>query len=52
MGMLGTAYLQGAGVVQDEIKGVSLIRAAAEKEDKYSIFNMALFYEQGQYGVE
>ena len=52
MGMLGTAYLQGAGVEQDNAKGVELIFMAADKGDKYSIFNTALFYERGQYGIE
>lgn len=52
MGMLGTAYLQGEGVEQDHVKGVELINKAADKGDRYSVFNMALFYEKGQYGVE
>ena len=52
MGMLGTAYLQGTGIEQDEAKGVDLIRRAAEAGDSYSVFNLALFYEMGQYGVD
>ena len=50
--MLGNAYLQGNDVEQDVDKGITLIRRAADGGDKIAMYNLALIYDTGLYGVE
>lgn len=52
IGMLGNAYLQGNDVEQDVDKGITLIRRAADGGDKIAMYNLALIYDTGLYGVE
>jgi TPR repeat protein len=44
---LGLCYLEGKGVVQDEERGVELIRKAADQGQQYSLVKLAELYDEG-----
>ncbi len=52
MTSLGFMYQNGQGVQKDEQKAFSLYEKAAEDEQPYALFNIALLYANGNGGIE